>query len=89
MATVKRPRWLRKAIADDWTIDPQSHRSNSSPEFMRLVEHVDRLIRNSAFDLIGGRTLSVAGLIMAQLAHVHGLAPRVPRAKARRGKVAG
>jgi dihydroneopterin aldolase len=80
MAT-RKPAWLRKFIEDDWTIDPETHRSNSSPEYLRLVEHVARLIRNSAHDLIGGRAESVARLIMAQLAHVHGLAPR---AKAKR-----
>jgi hypothetical protein len=58
----------------DWTA--QDGRSNSSPEFNRLTEEVARLIRDSAHDLIAGRADRVAELIMAQLAHKHGLAPR-------------
>ena len=63
-------------IRDDWTIDPGTGRSNSSPEFVRLCAEVERLIRQDAFKLIGGRADLTAGLIMAQLAHVHHLAPR-------------
>jgi len=48
---------------------------NSSSEFKACVEHVTRLIFNSGHDLIGGRAEVVAGLIVAQLAHVRGLAP--------------
>ena len=66
----------------DWTLDPRTGRCNSSVEFMRLRNEVGRLIRDSAHDLIVGRAEDVGGLIMAQLAHVHGL--RLPaRRKAR------
>lgn len=57
----------------DWTIDPETHRANSSVEFHHLAGHVDRVIRESAHDLIGGRSLAVAELIMAQLVHRHGV----------------
>lgn len=67
--------------AMDWTAVPNGP-SNSSPEFERLVHEVDLLIRQSGHTLIIGGSRSVAGLIMAQLAHVHGLAPR-PEHKAR------
>jgi hypothetical protein len=64
--------------AADWTIDPETNRSNSSPLFRSLVDEVARLIREGA---AGGVlkpewVYGKAGLIVAQLAHVHHLAPR-------------
>ena len=63
-------------VTDDWTVDPETGRSNSSQRFNELCVEVERLIRGDAHALIGGRADKTAGLIMAQLAHVHGLAPR-------------
>jgi len=66
-------------IADDWTIDPETGRPNSAPLFRALVDEVERLIRDGAAgsvlrpEWVRGK----AGLIMAQLAHVHHLAPLV------------
>lgn len=59
----------------DWTVDPVTGRSNSSPEFMELTKEVGNLIRSEAHSIVRGRTDLVGRLIMAQLAHVHGLAP--------------
>jgi hypothetical protein len=59
----------------DWTADPLSGHSNCSPEYRRLIGEVEQLIRSQAHALISGRADQVAGLIMAQLAHVHHLAP--------------
>lgn len=56
---------------EDWTC--KDGRANSSDEYLRLVAEVEQLIRRSAHSLIAGRAQDVAGLIMAQLAHVHGL----------------
>lgn len=61
--------------ARDWTVDPLTGRSNSSPEFEHLVGEVTRLIRDEAHALLSGRADMTAALILAQLAHVHGLAP--------------
>ena len=63
-------------IEVDWTVDPETHRSNSSPEFRQLVSEVARLIKAEAHSLLNGHVESAAGLIMAQLAHKYGLAPR-------------
>lgn len=63
-------------IRDDWTIDPETGRSNSSELFRELCGEVEAVIRQSAHGLIAGRADQVAGLIMAQLAHVHHLIPR-------------
>jgi hypothetical protein len=63
-------------IEIDWTVDPETHRSNSSPEFRQLVSEVARLIKAEAHSLLNGQVESVAGFIMAQLAHKHRLAPR-------------
>ena len=63
-------------IEVDWTVDPETYRSNSSPEFRQLVSEVARLIKNEAHSLLNGQVESAARLIMAQLAHKHGLAPR-------------
>lgn len=63
--------------AADWTVNPETNRSNSSFVFIGLVEAVKSLINGGA----GGFVLrpswidGMAGLIMAQLAHVHGLVP--------------
>ena len=60
----------------DWTVDPETGRSNSSAEFLRLEDEIARLITSG-----GGQALSrawardAARLILAQLAHKHGFAP--------------
>jgi hypothetical protein len=59
----------------NWTCDDEG-RSNSSELFEELCTAVTSLIRESAHALIAGRADSVARLIMAQLAHVHGLVPK-------------
>ena len=64
-------------IVVDWTVDPTTHCSNSSPEFNRLTSDVAQLIRRNPHDIVDGRIEKVAGLIMAQLAHKHGLAPQL------------
>jgi hypothetical protein len=58
----------------DWTHDATG-RSNSSATFIELCRKVERLIRDDAHQLIGGRAGNTAGLVMAQLAHRHGLVP--------------
>lgn len=67
---------IQEEIAQDWTVDPETSRSNSSALFNRLTAEIERLIRQDAFKLIAGRADMTAGLIMAQLAHVHHLGPR-------------
>jgi hypothetical protein len=57
----------------DWTV--KDGRANSSDQFVKLCAVVEKLIRGSAHDLIAGRADSVAGLILARLAHKHGLRP--------------
>lgn len=59
---------------DDWTIG--NGRVNSSPAFIALCDEVERLIRGDAHKLIAGRANDTACLIMAQLAHKHGLRPK-------------
>lgn len=61
-------------LKHNWTQAPDG-RSNASDEFEDLVREVEMLIRSSSSELIAGRADSVARFIMAQLAHVHGLAP--------------
>lgn len=61
--------------AADWTRG-EDGRTNSSPLFHALTKEVARLIREDANVLIAGRAEDAAGLILAQLAHVHGLSPR-------------
>lgn len=60
----------------DWTVDSDTGRSNSSPEFERLVCEVEQLIRDGAWSLINHGPRSLARTIMAQLVHVHGLEPK-------------
>jgi hypothetical protein len=59
----------------DWTVDPESGRCNSSPEYRRLVGEVERLIRDGAHTLICNGPRALAGLIVAQLAHKQKLRP--------------
>ncbi len=70
---MKEPRHTN-IVEPDWTAGPRG--SNSSDAFERIVNEVTRLIHECAHDLIMGRTPGVARLIVAQLAHVHGMAPR-------------
>jgi hypothetical protein len=76
-----RPRYRFAGIdvpVAEWTVDPETNRSNASPGYLRLVDEVARLIGSSAHSLVGAGEAGlgrVAALIMAQLAHVHGLAP--------------
>ena len=62
-------------MADDWTVDPTTGRSKSSPLFERLVQEVSRIVANTR---LGDHPNTCARVIMAQLAHVHGLAPVPP-----------
>jgi len=59
----------------DWTVDPITHRSNSSPFFHFMTERVNEMILNSARDIVQGRTRNLAGLILAQLTHEYGFVP--------------
>jgi len=59
----------------DWTVDPITHRSNSSPFFHFMTERVNEIILNSARDIVNGRTKHLAGLILAQLTHKYGFVP--------------
>jgi len=61
----------------DWTFDPETGRTNSSPLFRSLVSEVARLLGDGASGYILDRRWieGQAQLIMAQLAHVHHLAP--------------
>jgi hypothetical protein len=60
-------------MSADWTA--VDGRANSSPAFVALVDEVARLIRSQAHTLIAGDAESVARLVLAQLARVHGLRP--------------
>ena len=59
----------------DWTAD-ESGFSNSSAKFLELCDAVECLIRGDARALIAGNADRTARLIVAHLAHDHGLAPR-------------
>lgn len=62
--------------AGTWTISAQTGRSNSSELFLWLRGEIARLLRDGAAGsvLSPGWIDGKAGLIAAQLAHVHGLA---------------
>lgn len=66
-----------RQIHRDWTSIGQ--RSNCSPFFESLVLEIARLIRDDARSLLAGNAEGSARLILAQLAHVHGLAPERPK----------
>lgn len=58
---------------DDWTVDRETNRCNSSEEFETYVRAVTVILNNHR---LGSSPADTARFIMAQLAHVHGLAPR-------------
>ena len=62
----------------DWTVAPGG-RSNASKAYLCLVDDIDRLLRECGFYLVNGQVRQVARLIVARLAHKHGLAPRSSR----------
>lgn len=57
-------------MKDDWTV--HNGRSNSSPAFERMVAAVTLLLSQHS---LAQRPEDRARLVMAQLAHVHGLRP--------------
>jgi hypothetical protein len=61
----------------DWTAD-ETGRSNSSKEFLEAVAEVTRLICNHS---LGDDPETTARLIVARLAHVHGMT--VPPSRSR------
>lgn len=61
---------------NDWTV--KDGRTNSSDEFERIADEIERLIRNDSYMLISGRADNTARLILAQLAHVHHMRPVTP-----------
>jgi hypothetical protein len=73
VAVVTPPVFDRPPFSADWTVDAETGRSNSSPEFNRLVAEIARLIRDDAHMLIRGQTESTARLILAHLTHEHGM----------------
>jgi len=62
----------------DWTRHGATGRSNEAPIYLGLRAEVARILRQSAHDLINGGVDTVAGVIVARLAHVHGVGPREP-----------
>jgi hypothetical protein len=60
-------------MTDDWTRG-ENGRSNTSDRFKALVAEVARLIRENPA-MLCRRGYDLAGLIMAQLAHIHDLVP--------------
>ena len=63
----------RLPLGEDWTA--ANGRTNSSPLFNELAGEIGFLIRDSAHSIVRGNTDAVGRLILAQLAHKHGLAP--------------
>lgn len=64
------------APPSDWTAADGI--SSTSDMFNELVQAVAELLEDQAHALIQGKTERVAGLIVAQLAHRHGLSPNTP-----------
>lgn len=67
---------LGEEVPSDWTVDPATGRSNSSPKYLELVDAVAGIIRNNAFDIVGGDLKTAAGVIMAKLVHEYHMAPQ-------------
>lgn len=63
----------RKAEDADWTIG--GGRSNSSPLYLKLADEIARMVGSTR---VGDDPQGRGRLILSQLAHVHGLAPRMP-----------
>lgn len=59
----------------DWTAGPDGV-ANTSQKYLDLVMEVERLIRSDAHQLLSGREDRTARLIVSNLAHKYGLAPR-------------
>lgn len=60
----------------DWT--EKDGRANASDKFNELSDFITRTILESGNTIVAGRVEVVSRLIVAQLAHVHGLAPMDP-----------
>ena len=62
-----------KAEVGKWT--EKDGRANSSDLYVGLREEIGRIIRDDAHTLIAGRADLTAGMILSQLAYVHGFGP--------------
>lgn len=62
----------------NWTCSKRG--SNSSKAFLRIVAEVERMLRDHR---IGDDPNGTARLIVAQLAHTHGLQPAAPTVEAK------
>ena len=63
----------------DWTVDPETGRSNSSPAYLAAVDRVKTIILGSGYDIVRGQIEGVARLIVSNLAHGQGLQPKKAR----------
>ena len=61
-------------VPREWT-QGEDGSANSSAKFTWLAHQIADMIQASAYDLLKGHTLRVARVILAKLAHEHGLAP--------------
>ena len=72
----------RLKVPTDWTA--KDGVCNSSDKFHELAEDVDTLIKTSATWLIEGNSRRVAVMIVAYLAHMHGMQPRAVLRRAKK-----
>lgn len=56
-----------------WDVNPATNRTNSSPQFDHLEKEIASIVANAH---VGDNPHMVAGLILAQLTHKHGLVPK-------------
>jgi len=61
----------------DWTTSKTGH-TNSSEKYNDIVDEVERLIYDSAHDIIHGNINQLSRLIVSQLAHKHNMVPYNP-----------
>jgi len=59
----------------DWTADPRTGTPNQSAVFFAAASDVESILLANGYRLLNGQVYTVARLIVAQLAHVHHLAP--------------
>jgi hypothetical protein len=70
-----KPSAQRRQVSNDWTVDPTSGLANSSTDFASLAGAIDELITSHANASSQAGSITTGRLILAQLAHLHGLAP--------------
>lgn len=67
---------LSRDFRPDWTIDLATGKSNSSPLYVKISGEIEKVLRETVASMLKGRRFKEAArYLLAQMVHVHQMAP--------------